>query len=365
MTEAQTSVVSTVRESTASDKDGIFKLREAVYGRPFDGEEWHWKFEKHSGTPAKIYVAEADDSIVGLRAFIVERLKVHEKVWLAGLGVDIMVHPEFRRYGIASKVANEASEAMEAADIPILTGFPNEAAFKVYTRRRSNWRHICSIPLLVKPLNFDSILGKYIKNSLFRSLLRPPIQVLWRIFFGGKPRVAQDIIVKRGADFDERFDQLWESVNKHHGILLVRDRAFLDWRFKEKPDVACVVCTAERDGKLVGYAVLWEGQMFDMKVGFILDILGKDRNVAAALICDAVDYFKEKEVEASGCLMLTHTPYFKELRKAGFVVAPKRAIHKEFYFGVQVKPSIIPDEVMNKRESWYLTFADLDRELPI
>lgn len=365
MTEAQTSVVSTVRESTASDKGGIFKLREAVYGKPFDQEEWHWKFEKHSGIPAKLYVAETDDSIVGLRAFIVERLKVHEKVWLAGMGVDIMVHPEFRRYGIASQVANEASKAMEAADILILTGFPNEAAFKVYTRRRSNWRHVCSIPLLVKPLNFDAILGKYVKNSLLRWSLRVPLQFMWSVFFGGKTRKAQDFTVNRGDAFDERFDQLWESVNKKHEILLVRDRAFLDWRFKEKPDVACVVCTAERDGKLLGYAVLWEGQMFDLKVGFILDILSEDPITTAALISDAVDYFKGRGVEAAGCLMLKHTPYFKELRRAGFVVAPKRAIHKEFYFGVQVKPSIIPDEVMNKRESWYLTFADLDRELPI
>ena len=365
MTEAQTSVQLRVRESTAADKDGIFKLREAVYGKPFDAEEWHWKFERSPVTPAKIYVAEANGTIVGLRAFIVEQLKVHEKVWLAGLGVDIMVHPDFRRYGIASQVADEASKGMEEAGIPILTGFPNEAAFKVYTRRRSNWRHVCSIPLLVKPLNFDSILGKYIKTTALRSAFKVPAQLLWSALFRGKVAGPGQYNVTRVEGFDERFDVLWEEVGQQHGILLVRDRAFLEWRFREKPDVECVVYTAEVAGSLKGYVVLCEGQMFDLKVGLILDILAENQSAADALVSETVDHFRGGRVDAVGCLMLNHTQYFNVLRRAGFVVAPKWAIHKEFYFGVQVKSSIVPDNEINKRENWHLTFADLDRELTV
>lgn len=249
--ETEAKVESKVRESTAADKQSIFKLREAVYGEPFDEEAYHWKFEKHSGVPAKIYVAEVDGEIVGLRSFIVERLKIHEKEWLAGLGVDIMVHPDFRRYGIASQVANEAFVDMEEAGMPILVGFPNEAAFKVYSRRRSNWRHVCSVPLLIKPLNFEAILGNYIKNSLARAVVKVPTQILWSIFFRGRSHQTRDYTLARVDGFDERFDVLWEDVRDQYGILLTRDRAFLHWRFQEKPNVDCVVFVAERDGKLL------------------------------------------------------------------------------------------------------------------
>ena len=75
---------------------------------------------------------------------------------------------------------------------------------------------------------------------------------------------------------------------------------------------------------------------------------------------EAIQHFKGEGEDAIGCLMLQHTPYFKVLRKAGFVVAPKRLMHKEFYFGVQVKPSVLADETINKRSNWYLTFADTD-----
>ena len=363
--ETQSHLQSLVRESTAADRDAIFALRVAVYGTPFDEKEWHWKFEQHSGNPAKVYVAEADGTIVGLRAFVVERLKVFDRGWLTGLGVDIMVHPDYRRYGVATQVANEAAADMEGAGIPILVGFPNEAAFKVYTRRRSNWRHVCSIPFLVKPLNFDSILAKYIKGRLLRAMVKAPAQLAWNTIFRGKARKAQGFEVRWSDDFDERFDDLWEEVREQQGILLVRDRAFLNWRFREKPDTPCSVLVAEREGELLGYIVLWEGRMFDLKVGFILDMLTVNDTVAEALVSQGIQYFKKRGVDAAGCLMLPHTSYFKILRRAGFAVAPRVLLHKEFYFGVQVSPTLLANEIVDRPENWFLTFADLDREVPI
>ncbi len=355
---------SRVRESTLQDRDAIFRLREAVYGIPFDEAEWHWKFEQHSGHPAKVFVAESEGSIVGLRPFIVERLKVLNCSWLTGLGVDIMVHPDYRRHGIASQVANEAAALMDAAGIPILTGFPNEAAFKVYVRRRSNWRHICSIPMMVKLLSFNAIVGKYLKPPALRWPLAMVASLLWGLLFRDRTRAHPDVSVSAVEDFDERFDALWEDVSQLHPIALVRDREFLRWRFVEKPDGADTIYIAERDRTLVGYVALRTAEMFGLRAGFILDMLAVDDDASETLVSKAVGHFRGLAVEAAGCLMLRHTPYFKAFRKAGFVVAPKRAIHKEFYFGATVNSPDLPDEVVNRRENWYLTFADLDREVP-
>ena len=355
---------SRVRESTPEDKGAIFRLREACYGAPFDEDEWHWKFEKHSGNPARIFVAEAEGSIVGFRAFIVGRLKVLDADRLTGLGVDIMVHPEYRLYGIASQVANEAADQMDAGGIPILTGFPNEAAFRVYVRRRSNWHHVCSIPLLVKPLSFDAILSKYVRPPLIRWPLARVAGLTWGVLFPGKGGASDSVSVAPIGEFDDRFDDLWREVSDRHPIALVRDREFLHWRFVEKPAGADAVYGAERNGKLVGYIALRASEMFDLQVGFILDMLAADDAAAEALVARAVEHFRHVRVDAVGCLMLAHAPYFRVLRTAGFVVAPKAMTHKEFYFGVQVKSSDLPGEVINRRENWYLTFADLDREDP-
>ena len=359
--ETRESVESTVRESTPADKGGIFRLREAVYGKPFDTDEYHWKFEMHSGVPAKLYVAEVDGSVVGLRAFIIERLKVMERVRPAGLGVDIMVHPDFRRYGIASQVANQASDLMEGAGVPLLVGFPNEAAFQVYTRRRSNWQHVCSIPMLVKPLNFSSILDKYIKNPLLRGLIGVPVRATWAAMFPGRTRRPAGLEVREVDSFDDRFDTLWEEISGQYSIQLVRDRAFLEWRFAQRPDTDYTILAAEGEGaRLRGYAVLSSGEMFGLRVGFILDLAAAGNDAASALVRHALQGFREQNVDAAGCLMLPHTWQYKVLRRAGFVVAPKRVIHKEFYFGVQVKASALPDELVNRRESWFLTLADTD-----
>ena len=153
-------------------------------------------------------------------------------------------------------------------------------------------------------------------------------------------------------------------MSRLHPIALVRDREFLRWRFVEKPDGADTIYIAERDRTLVGYVALRTAEMFGLRAGFILDMLAVDDDASETLVSKAVGHFRGLAVEAAGCLMLRHTPYFKAFRKAGFVVAPKRAIHKEFYFGATVNSPDLPDEVVNRRENWYLTFADLDREVP-
>ena len=179
----------------------------------------------------------------------------------------------------------------------------------------------------------------------------------------------------RQADgFDERFDALWEEVSHQYGILLVRDKAFLQWRFSEKPNVDYVVLVAEAEGKLLGYIVLregqgqmfgingqgWKGPRSGLKIGFILDVLASDRDVAHVLVSEAIEYFNGHGVDAVGCLMLKTTPNFRVLKEAGFFVAPKRVLRREFYFGVQVRPSVLPDEIISRQENWYLTLADID-----
>ena len=95
---------------------------------------------------------------------------------------------------------------------------------------------------------------------------------------------------------------------------------------------------------------------------FFLSFLtvNQNNNVATSLVLEAIKFFKECGEDAVACLMLKHAPYFKTLKRAGFVIAPKRVIQREFYFGVQLKPSIVPDEIINRQENWFITFADTD-----
>lgn len=350
-----------MREYQESDKKSVLLLKEAIYGSPFDEREWHWKFEKGPVRPAKIYVAESEGMIVGVRVFIIEELKVMNELWMSGLGVNTMVHPDFRRYGIAAGMAQEGFARMEQEGVPILLSFPNEVAFKVYSRKRPYWRYICSLPLLAKPIDIDGMLKEYVKNTFLRGLTKLPAKAMVKVLSRGRLRKADDLLLERIYSFDSRFDDFWQEASRQYNIGLVRDRKFLNWRFVNKPGEEHFIFSAEKDSRVLGYIVLKNAEMLGLSLGLIVDILtlGQD-DVIDSLLAKAIEHFNDQNRSVVGCLMLKHSPYFKALKRAGFISVPKALSPKEFYFGVQVKPTVLSDEVVNNAANWFLTWGDTD-----
>jgi len=170
-----------------------------------------------------------------------------------------------------------------------------------------------------------------------------------------------DALIKRIYSFDSRFDDFWQEASAGYNLGLIRDRRFLNWRFVDKPGEEYFVLAAEHGGKILGYAVLKNAEMFNLTLGLIVDILTlAPNNVIDCLISRAIEHFREQNVDAVGCLMLKHSVYSKALRRAGFVQVPKALSHKEFYFGVQVKPSVLADEIVNNPTNWLITWGDTD-----
>ena len=322
--------VPVIREYGRGDKEGVFALKEAVDGSSFDEQLWNWKFGSGAIRAAKLYVAESRGMIVGLRAFIIEELKVIDELWLSGLGVDTMVHPDFRRCGIAATMAQEGFRRMGEEGMPILLSFPNDVAFKVYSRKRPYWRHICSVPLLAKPLNVDNILRGYIRNPFLRRLTNLPVKAALKVLSRSKLSKSEDLLLRKVDVFDSQFDNFWERASKQYDIGVVRDRKFLNWRFVDKPGDGYSIFSAERGEEIQGYIVLKNAEMFGLRLGLIVDILtvGED-SIADSLLAEAIDYFTEMKIEVIGCLMLKHAPYFRALRKAGFISVPKMLVRKE------------------------------------
>ena len=109
-----------------------------------------------------------------------------------------------------------------------------------------------------------------------------------------------------------------------YSIQLVRDRAFLEWRFAQRPDTDYTILAAEGEGaRLRGYAVLNSGEMFGLRVGFILDLAAAGNDAASALVRHALQGFREQNVDAAGCLMLPHTWQYRSCGGRGSSWPPR------------------------------------------
>ena len=75
---------------------------------------------------------------------------------------------------------------------------------------------------------------------------------------------------------------------------------------------------------------------------------------------EAVSYLDEQEVDAVGCLMMRHSPYYGVLRRAGFLPVPSRFNPRDYHPVVDADPSKLSRAVVAKRDNWLFTWGDFD-----
>lgn len=85
------------------------------------------------------------------------------------------------------------------------------------------------------------------------------------------PAAAGGIRIEEVQRFPEEMAHLFERARQPHGAIAVRDAAFLNWRFADRPNHSYRFALARRaNGALVGYAVLARGS-FDRFDGTLVN----------------------------------------------------------------------------------------------
>lgn len=162
---------------------------------------------------------------VGIRDWMLDESPI-----AAGVLVDFVVHPEHRSAAPALMLQRRTRErALQSA--AMLFGLPDTKAVAVFKRLGSTFH--CQLPRYVRVLRHAPYLQRKLPVPLAKAIA---------FFVGGLDRISTRLRLLgrnlRGewiGDFDERFDRLWQRTVKRNRCLGVRDRTFLDWRFKQQP----------------------------------------------------------------------------------------------------------------------------------
>ncbi|RQV96592.1 N-acetyltransferase [bacterium] len=98
--------------------------------------------------------------------------------------------------------------------------------------------------------------------------------------------------------FDQRADEIWESVSPHFEVLVRRDSQFLNWKFVDQPHMSYQKFFALRDGTPIGYIVLRVAAPPESNSGIIADmfISPDDDKGIRSMLTFAVLYFKQHKI---------------------------------------------------------------------
>lgn len=351
------------REYKEGDEKDILDLYQLVFGTQMSTEHWVWEYKRSTAGEAVIIVAESDDGIVGQYALSPRLMKIGDSVAKGSLSFDTMVHPNYRGQGMFITLAEEAYELATRRGIHFIYGFPNANSHHGFVKKLG-WADFDNkgIPLWIKPLNLENILKKrFVNNKLLAGLGGKAGNIVVRVLYRSTGNTPAGSITEISS-FDRRFDSFWSEVSRDLGIMVVRDKGYLAWRYMEKPGSDYSVLIAEDGKDLLGYVVLKCMEDFGLQIGFIVDILTipQEAKVPLSLISAAVSYFESRKMDIVSCLSLPNARYSRSLKRAGFIRAPSRLLPQDMYLGVRRFSSRYPVTFLTDPKNWFISWGDHD-----
>lgn len=140
----------TIRPFEPGDRDAFLSLYETVFDRERSGDWFRWKYEANPYVDhVPIVVAEADDGIVGCRAFFAQELRIDDAVYPAFQPCDTMVHPTYQGQGIFSRMNEFAIEYYADREPTCCFNFPNEQSKP--GNLTHGWQEIGTVPVYYRP----------------------------------------------------------------------------------------------------------------------------------------------------------------------------------------------------------------------
>jgi hypothetical protein len=263
-----------------------------------------------------------------------------------------MVHPDYRRQGIFKTLGMKMLASPKASGRSLSFGTPGKQSHQGFVKWLSAL-DMCELPLLVKVVDWGTVLKKHYKIPAFAGKLLG--YAFERITSQSPSPQDAEIEIEEITSFDERINKFWEKASKLKEIMVVKDMKYLNWRYIDKPGNKYKIFLAKKGEEIIGFIVL-KLEKGALPQGYIFDLLTlpSEATVAEILISKAVKYFKEEGAAIISCLMLQQTPYYRILRKLGFIRRPGPCLC------VRIYDRSIPKEFATNPANWYYARGDAD-----
>ena len=340
-----------IRHYIKGDEANIIKLLDSVFnGWPgFDLncsklDHWNWKYLDNPAGMKDVIVCSNDEEIIASLGDYPRYIKLLDKTIRCSDSVDATVHPDFRGRRIYTKMEKMMEEHRIKSNSKIFTGIGGNPILIKRSKRQGDpdfpqpvikLVRIKDISLHAKKKNIEISTLKKIGYMSLKSAHH-----LKKIF---QPKNEDiEIKLKEINTFQSNIDEFWNKIKVNYDYILVRNNDFLNWRFCDSRNSNYRIIQAHDENDILGYCVTRINRLIKgYPEGFIVDVITepKRKDVAKALIFDAISHCDEQGVNAISCLMVNKNTYNDILLNYGFVNS-----RSNFNVGLrEVTPSIRDD----------------------
>ena len=324
-----------VRTFREADESGVLDVLQAAFGEwPSDlegvdpAEFFRWKMACPFGPPISI-VAEAEGRVIGFSATLPWRLRAQKQILATVRGVDLAVHPSYRRRGVSLAVMRAGIEQVPD-DVAFTWNNPNE-----YSRSgvlKTGRRKAVSLPRFVQ--------------------LRPTVRQTARRAYGKGSRTPAHLPVEAESAAEALIDGphvtrlLSRTDQSSDRLTTARDLEYLRWRYGHFEEYRAVQSDAGADpGGIAIFRLRRRGAFWVSDVCELL-VAKNDLRTARHLLRRVRD---ASPVDFIRC-GFTSRPH---AMRCGFLQAGTTVVITR-----PVQQNLVPDPT--QRDSWALSLGDLE-----
>ena len=324
-------------------RDALNRMMDAVWGAHMPDDEFDWWFERNPVGPQLISLAEDDGKVVGVAAMSFFRLRLDGREETVAMPVHVATDPGYRGRGIFPRLELVNEQAAAGAGSPITLTFPNAA----------------SHPIFVGRLGWEDLPGRRVWARLLR------VGAVPRYFLGKpspsgglnaadpQPRTIGGFRIEPLAEFGPEADALWQEAAAGYGSHLVRDAAYLNWRFAAAPREYRAFGAFEGN-RLAGIAIVGYAYRHGVAGGFLADLIAPPsaRRATRALLRRCLD-----EVRGGADALIALPPPSRAQRQAFLEVGFLPTWKNVRMIGKVLRPE---GRLAHDARAWHFTFGDFD-----
>jgi len=358
-----------IRRFKMSDINKVVDLLNIVFEPeiPFTSEWWNWKYILNpagfSGENGDIWVAENGDKLVGYYAVIPEKFIFNNRTITVAQSVDTAVHPEYRRMGMFSALAEKVYSEVKNRYYFIF-GFPSGMAYLGFLKL--GWKDF-EIDEYIKFINYEDSLNRITNNNLLSLFSKYALKTwstlvsLKHLFYNIR---GMNVEIQKVNKFHDEINYLWKKVKSKNIMILERDIDFLNWRFsKIFGDYHIYIGRSTKDKSIVGYAVFKKTHIPPLyKIYDIVDLCaspGEDKFISDILKL-AIDETKKLGLNAIHCRVPNWHKYANILSKFGFIKTNRFLKMLKLYQPRAIFLDFGEKRTIPGKLEWFYTLADTD-----
>ena len=334
------------RLATPDDDQGIRTLLARSYNDNVKANapytRWQYWTNPFGATVAVVGVAR--DQVVAHWAAVRVPLRIGSAAMPGAKGVDIATDPDWRGRGLFGRTATHLMAACSDTGLAAVLSHPNPHS--AHGVERAGGMPPGLVAAYVRPLDDDWVAQRFRLPGAAASTLGSRLR---RLPTGDPAQIVPHV----PSDLDRLWAESEPSVS--HGV--IRDAAWWQWRYVDRPSAPYTFVVTRRRGALTGAAALTIADRFGGQFGLVLEFLATDEQAAAGLTAGLSEAASSRGAVGLAQVALRSSRVGQLAAASGFTRVPKPLEPRPLRFYVTAPNG---DSAALARQPWTMQWGDLD-----